>query len=182
MSVNPKFVAQVVAVTKILDQLDYYKILSVARNATMGQIREAYHKQSRIFHPDRYFHLSDSEFKRGVYKISKRVTEAYVSLRDAQKRRFYDQQLNESQGQNLRYTEQSARQQKKAKQEETGQTEQGRRMYQQGMREMKARNFAAAERSFKMALAYESDNELFKKMADEAGTSIKTDYQTNWTE
>lgn len=177
MSVDPKFATQVIAVASIIDQLDYYKILSVQRDATLGQIREAYHKQSRMFHPDRYFHVQDEAFKQGVYAISKRVTEAYVTLRDIQKRRFYDQQLSESDGSKLRYDEESAQQQKQAKVEETGKTEQGRKLYQQGLREMKTRNFVAAERSFKLAMAYEPDNELFKQMAEEAARNIKTDYK-----
>jgi hypothetical protein len=45
------------------------------------------------------------------------------------------------------------------------------------MAEMKRKNFIAAERTFKMAMAYEPDNELFKKLCEEAGNSIKTDYK-----
>jgi curved DNA-binding protein CbpA len=177
VDVDPKFATQVITVAKVIDQLDYYKILSVKPDSTLSQIREAYHKQTRIFHPDRYFHVQDEEFKQGIYVISKRVTEAYVTLRDAQKRRFYDQQLAETSGAKLRYDEESAQQHKQAKVEETGKTEQGRKMYQQGLREMKSKNFVAAERSFKMALAYESDNELFKQMAEEAARNIKVDYK-----
>ena len=177
MSVDPTFVTKVLTVAQILDQLDYYKILSVANTATLGQIRQAYHKQSRMFHPDRYYHVENEDFKLGIYAISKRVTEAYVTLRDAQKRRFYDKQLAESQGEKLRYDEQSAQQQKQDKKEEIGKTEQGRKMYQQGIRELKLKQYEKAERSFKMAMVYEPDNELFKKMADEAGRNIKTDYK-----
>lgn len=177
MSVDPTFMTKVLTVAQIIDELDYYKILSVPRDATLGQIRQAYHKQSRMFHPDRYFHVEDETFKQGIYAISKRVTEAYVTLRDVQKRRFYDKQLEESQGQKLRYDEESAQQQKQSKKEEIGKTEQGRKMYQQGMREFKSKQYEKAERSFKMALAYEPDNELFKKMADESGRNIKVDYK-----
>ena len=56
-------------------------------------------------------------------------------------------------------------------------TEKGRQLYRQGMSEMKRKNFVAAERSFKLALAYEPDNELFKKLFEEAGNNIKTDYK-----
>jgi curved DNA-binding protein CbpA len=161
---------------KQIERLDYYQILQVDPGASIGQIRQAYHMQSRKFHPDRYFHLPDSHFKETVYTISKRVAEAYVVLRDAQKRRFYDQQLQQSQHRILRYTEQSAQAQKQAKSEEIGKTEAGRRNYRQGMTELKRNNFSAAERSFKTALAYEPDNELYQRMAKDAGAQIKTDY------
>ncbi len=177
MGVDKQFVTKVIAVAKIIDELDYYKILSVPTNATLGQIRQAYHKQSRIFHPDRYFHVKDETFKKSVYMISKRVTEAYVTLRDSGKRSFYDKQLQQSKGKKLRYDEQSEHQKKQEKKQQIGKTENGRKMYQQGMKEFKAKKFADAERSFKMAMAYEPDNELFKKMADEAGRNIKVDYR-----
>ena len=174
MALDQKFVTKVITVAQIIDELDYYKILSVTQAATMGQIRQAYHKQSRMFHPDRFFTETDEAFKTSVYRISKRVTEAYVTLRDAQKRSYYDQQLAAGQ---IRYTEQSAQKQKKAKVEEIGKTEQGRKMYAQGLREYKAKKYETAERSFKMAMVYEPENELFKKMAREASDNIKTDFR-----
>ncbi|MBN2494974.1 MAG: DnaJ domain-containing protein [Deltaproteobacteria bacterium] len=173
---DPKFVGQVIALAKVIDKFDYYKILQVQRQASLGQIRKAYHKQSRIFHPDRYFHLDDKAFKDSIFRISKRVTEAYVTLRDAQKRSFYDKQLEETQGQKLRYTEESDQAQKQSKKEEIGKTDQGRRMYRQGMQLLDRKDFRGAERAFKMAAAYEPDNELFKQKAEEAGAQIKTDY------
>jgi curved DNA-binding protein CbpA len=174
---DSKFAERINAWVKALDRIDYYQVLQVDPHASMGQIREAYHKQSRLFHPDRYFHLDQGELKDGIYKISKRVTEAYVTLRDAQKRSHYDRQLVENKRTKLRYTEQSELQQKKAKVEQTGKTEKGRQLFRQGMAEMKRADFVAAERTFKMAMAYESDNELFKQKAEEARNNIKTDYK-----
>jgi curved DNA-binding protein CbpA len=171
-----QFVQQVVALAESIDKLDYYQILRLDPKATQGQVRKAYHQMTRVYHPDRYFHFPEGKFKNAVYKISKRVTEAYVTLRDPQKRKFYEQQLEESGRQKLRFTEKSETEQKKAKVEEIGKTEKGRQLYRQGMQEMKRKNFAAAERTFKMAMAYEADNELFKKMFEEAGKNIKTDY------
>lgn len=45
-----------------IDRLDYYQILQIDPRASTGEIRQAYHMQSRKFHPDRYFHLPDSLF------------------------------------------------------------------------------------------------------------------------
>jgi curved DNA-binding protein CbpA len=172
-----KFSEEVIVLATLIDEMNYYQVLRVNPRASLGQIREAYHAQSRLYHPDRYFNYPDGPFKQSIYKISKRVTEAYVTLRDAQKRQFYDQQLQQSDSKKLRYTEQSEQAQKKAKVEETGKTEKGRQLYRQGMAEMKRRDFVAAERTFKMALAYEPDSELFKKLCEEAGGKIKTDYK-----
>ncbi|MBW1810532.1 MAG: DnaJ domain-containing protein [Deltaproteobacteria bacterium] len=173
---DPKFTERMMAWVGVVDQLDYYQILQVDVKASMGQIRKAYHSQTKLFHPDRYFNLEDGELKQGIYKISKRITEAYVTLHDSQKRRYYDQQLVDTKRASLRYTEQSEQQQKKAKTEETGKTEKGRQFYRQGMAELKRKDYVAAERTFKMAMAYEPDNEQFKQLAKEAGDNIKTDY------
>jgi curved DNA-binding protein CbpA len=170
------FVERVMQWAQALDQLNYYQLLRVEATASQGEIRKAYHAQSRLFHPDRYFHLEDGNLKQAIYLISKRVTEAYVTLRDPKKRQFYDQQLGKAVQPGLRYTETSEQEQKKAKVEEIGKTEKGRQFYRQGMGELKKQNFAGAERMFKTALAYEPDNELFKRMREEAGSKIKTDY------
>jgi curved DNA-binding protein CbpA len=174
---DPQFEMETMALAQIIDQLDYYRILQVERNASLGQIRSSYHKQARLYHPDRYYHLAGGPFKEAVAKISKRVADAYVVLRDAGKRQFYDQQLAQTEGKSVRYTETSAQQQKLAKQQEFGKTEKTRRLYRQGMQELQRNNFEAAARAFKMAAAYEPDNDLFKEKAKEAEDQIKTDYR-----
>ncbi|NMB73606.1 MAG: J domain-containing protein [Myxococcales bacterium] len=194
---DPKFATEVETLSRLIDELDYYQILRVPKNASLGQVRKAYHEQSLKFHPDRFFGLPEGALKSGIKKIAKRVAEAYVTLRDASKRRAYDLQLQRLQSPSpaapesapgapapaaappataLRFTEQTEKAFKQEKQQQFGKTEKGRKLYQQGMREFQAKNFVAAERTFKMALAYEPDNELFAKLRDEAGRNIKTDY------
>lgn len=175
MAEEASFAERILAWEEALDRLDYYQLLQVEQKASLGQIREAYHRQSRYFHPDRYFHLEDQRLKEAIYRISKRVTEAYVTLRDAKKRKGYDIQLAE--GKQLRYTEQSEHQQHQQQQRQVAKTEKGRQLHQQGVRQMKNNDFVGAERTFKMALAYEPDNQLFKQLVEEAGRNIKTDYR-----
>ncbi|HSA22836.1 MAG TPA: DnaJ domain-containing protein, partial [Myxococcota bacterium] len=159
-----------------LEGLSYYQVLQVDPRASAGQVRSAYHQLSRQYHPDRYFHLPECSFKAHIYRISKRITEAYVVLREPGSRAQYDQQLAASKGAKLRYTEESAKAQKKAKEEVTGKTEKGRKSFQQGQAEVKKGNFPAAERAFKMALVFEPDNELFEKALADAQSKIKVDY------
>lgn len=63
---------------------DYYKILGVDRNADAASIKKAYRKLARQYHPDRN-DAPDSEEK------FKQVNEAYDVLKDAEKRKAYDQ-------------------------------------------------------------------------------------------
>jgi curved DNA-binding protein len=63
---------------------DYYEILGVTRGADAGEVKRAYRKKARKFHPD------VSKEKNAEEKF-KEVQEAYEVLRDADKRAAYDQ-------------------------------------------------------------------------------------------
>lgn len=63
---------------------DYYATMGVARDATADQIKQAYRKLARKYHPD-VSKEADAEAR------FKEVGEAYEVLRDPQKRAAYDQ-------------------------------------------------------------------------------------------
>lgn len=65
---------------------DYYKILGVDRNATQKQIREAYRKLARKYHPD----VQPPEKKEEAQEKFKQINEAYEVLSDPEKREKYD--------------------------------------------------------------------------------------------
>jgi curved DNA-binding protein len=78
-----------------MEYKDYYKILGVARDSTQDQIKQAYRKVARKFHPD-VSKESDAETK------FKDVGEAYEVLKDPEKRAAYDKfGANWREGQNF---------------------------------------------------------------------------------
>lgn len=64
--------------------MDYYKILGVAPQADEDQIKQAYRRLAKKYHPDLNPNDSEAEEK------FKNVVEAYETLGDADKRKEYD--------------------------------------------------------------------------------------------
>ena len=67
-----------------MDFKDYYKVMGVARDATEAQIKQAYRKLARKFHPD----VSKEPDAEARFKD---LGEAYEVLRSPEKRAAYDQ-------------------------------------------------------------------------------------------
>ncbi len=163
-----EFLAQVRKIAQGLDALDYFQVLRVEKQASYEQIREAYHKQARIFHPDKYHHLADAALLADVTAISKRVSEAYVVLRDADKRERYRKDVEgPERAARLRYTEQSDQAVREEKDAQVGSTPQGRQMYLQAVVKWQNGDKAGALQSLKMALVYEAQNPAFKAKLEE---------------
>lgn len=64
---------------------DYYEVLGVDRNASEAEIKKAYRRLAKKYHPDMNPDNEEAEQK------FKEVTEAYEVLNDAEKRAQYDQ-------------------------------------------------------------------------------------------
>jgi len=72
----------------------YYGILGVSVEATEDEIREAYYRMAKEFHPDKYFSLPSDEIKEKINAIFAYATEAYETLSDETKRRRYNKSLS----------------------------------------------------------------------------------------
>lgn len=68
-----------------MEYKDYYKILGVDRNADQKEVRKAYRRLARQFHPD----VNPGD--RSAEERFKEINEAYQVLSDSEKRQKYDQ-------------------------------------------------------------------------------------------
>ena len=68
------------------EKRDYYEVLGVSKNATDEELKKAYRRLAKKYHPD-----ANPDNKKEAEAKFKEVNEAYEVLSDSQKRKMYDQ-------------------------------------------------------------------------------------------
>jgi DnaJ-class molecular chaperone len=168
--VDAQFLIEAETLAAVLDQLDYFGVLKITQDATPPEIKAAYYRESRAYHPDRFAAVASPEVRDVIGRIYRRVNEAYTVLRDDRRRaRYLADVTGPDRERKLRFTEADEaavkEEQKKKLEEQFGTTPNGRKFYTAAREEMKAGRWDAALRSLKSALMYEPGNEKFKEEA-----------------
>jgi len=91
---NAEFVAKVENLYQQLDSIDYYSILGIDKRVTQDDIRRAYYKCAKEFHPDRHLSSSSDTMKGKLSAIFGFFTDAYKTLSDIAERGKYDKRLS----------------------------------------------------------------------------------------
>jgi curved DNA-binding protein CbpA len=163
------FIMEVETRAAALEQMDYFEVLRVPQDASTADVKAAYYRESRSYHPDRFAALPSPELRELIGRIYRRVNEAYTVLRDDAKRlRYLGDVAGPDRAKKLRFTEaeESALQEetKKKLEEQLGTTPNGRKLYAAALKDVEAQRWEAAERSLKAALMYEPANARFKEL------------------
>ncbi|MEL6348691.1 MAG: DnaJ domain-containing protein [Myxococcota bacterium] len=148
---------------ELLDELDYYRLLKLDRSCTQTDISPAFRKASRRLHPDRMAALGDDAVKEKANAIYTLINEAFQVLRDPEKRRQYDQGLDQGE---LRFSEASRQQADQARKandpEKAAQTPQAEKFWRMALRNWKDENYSGCVQNIKFALQFEPQNEVFQ--------------------
>lgn len=73
---------------------DYYTVLGVTQGADAGQVRQAYYRQAKLFHPDRMHRPHLLDLQRDLEIMFATITSAYTVLSGSQPRAEYDKVLS----------------------------------------------------------------------------------------
>jgi DnaJ-class molecular chaperone len=163
---------EIVALARIIEELDYYQLLDLRRDAGAGEVKRAYHTSSRNFHPDANRHL-EGELRAASHVIAKRITEAYAVLRDPRRRQAYDHSLDSGASTRMQLADASAQADRRASQERGGRTPQGRQFFKLAEADIAKGNWAGAARNLQTALTFEPDNALFKERLAQAKKELR---------
>ena len=150
---------EIKALARILDRVDYYRLIKAEREASDSEIRAAYHQARRRFHPDSFLG-QDRELCGAVDQIARRLTEGYLVLRDRRKRSAYNAALETGA---VRYTSEIDEQAKAKISSQRGQTPNGKKFYTLAEEEERREDIEKAVSHLRMALTFEPGNEHFKQ-------------------
>lgn len=177
-NIHPHWAAETKELAMRLNELDYFQILGCDTSASFVDIKERYHALQREYHPDTFFQSPDDELQRAVFTIAKRVAEAYVILRDAEKRDKYTREIEgPDRLMKLRFTDETEieqrREKQKAAEEVYGKTTQGRQLVKKALASLKNGDLKGAQHDLKTALLFEAGNDSIKNRLAEVEEQLK---------
>lgn len=169
----PISAAEVRALAMLIDELDYYQLLEIPRDAPFSAVKRAYYTVTRRLHPDANRALPAAD-REALENVARRVSEAYQVLRDGRRRQAYDAQLAAGSTGRIQLADAEAQADRAAVEHHMGRTPNGRRYFNLARGDIDRGDLAGAQRNLRTALTFESDNAYFKKKLDEVTAALKS--------
>jgi curved DNA-binding protein CbpA len=151
---------------QLLDDLDYYRLLLVPRNAALHEIETAFRAQTKALHPDHFFALEQADLKSKAQVIFRRINEAWRTLKDPTLREAYDRELKSKGGVRMSAAQRELAERSKRQKDdvtELARTPNGKRHWVMALSDLAAKNLKGAVLNGEIALKYEPDNRAIAK-------------------
>jgi len=87
---SEKNIADVLAISEGLSDMDYYQVLNLTSTASSAEIKKSYFRLAKKFHPDHFDRNLPHEIKGVVDEVFDAISKAYQVLSDEEKRAAYD--------------------------------------------------------------------------------------------
>jgi len=168
---------EVRALASLVDELDYYQLLEISRDAPASAVKRAYYAVTRRLHPDANRDLPGPD-RESLEGVARRVSEAYQVLRDGRRRKAYDAQLGSGSSTRMQLAEAEAQAEKEALEHHSGHTPNGRRFFNLARADIDRGDLSAASRNLRTALTFEPSNDYFKKKLQEVTAAQRTAAQS----
>lgn len=169
---DQEFKAEVIALNKALEEMDYFQVLKVSQRAFTEELKKSYFEQSRLFHPDKYYN-EPPEIVEMISRVFKRLTEAYKVLSDPKKRAAYTKAINGPERKKYLRYDPKLFEQNKSGAENEGLTPMGKKYYQLAKTAIGNMDFKSAKINLQLALNLEPDNQTFKAKLAEVEETLR---------
>jgi DnaJ-class molecular chaperone len=160
---------EIKALARVIDRVDYYRLLKLEPGANADALRSAYHDARRRFHPDAYL-AQPEDVRDAVDVIARRITEGYMVLRDRTRRAAYDSALSTGQ---LRYNPELEQEKRTEADAARGTTPNGKRYFNLYLEEERAGDVVKAHAHLKTAVMFEPKNSALRAKLDAVEAQLK---------
>jgi curved DNA-binding protein CbpA len=137
-----------------LQHQDFYQVLGVDRSSTAVQIKKAYFRLAKAYHPDRHFDAAMADMKEKLDTLFDRIHKAYEALSDQARRAEYEIELAKRKAAAQQRPASDGFEEKRAEEYVENYTEKAERavtQFNNGMKDFKAGNYWGAVESFAWA-------------------------------
>jgi DnaJ-class molecular chaperone len=165
--VDERIVNQLKLIWKALPRLNYYQLLDLQQGASPDEIKAAFYRLSRDYHPDRYFRFPNENFRNAVSTIYRRISEGYTVLKSPMWRDAYDAQLSKDPNAVRFSIQDDEKRRQQGGSSYDGGTGPGKKYWQAAMEALRNKNLAGAKLQLQLAMGIEPGNAEFKAKLDE---------------
>lgn len=169
MDVQRRLTIEIDTLHEIVGNLDYYGLLIVDRDCAPHDIGDAFRRESRRLHPDRFTSMGDGGVQQRANDIYRLVNEAYRVLKDPEQRAQYDILLNDG---IIRMTDDAragATAEKRSNDPiNAAKTPKAEKYWKMALNDWDNKSYRACVMNIQFALGLEPSNEVFKEWLEKA--------------